>query len=353
MAEKLRICMLGVGDAAGGFLEALPYLRNKFILHSVVCRTESKAQEYKEKYGAQTYYLSVDEGIGDPECDVVINNLPTPLHRSVTEESARLGKHVLVEKPMAENAQDARAMIRICHEAGVTLQVGQICRFMPAHIGARELIRRGEIGQPLHVTVHFLSLTTPQWVPSWHNKELAQGGYLLSHSGSHTIDLTLWLLDDRPSRVYCEAASNNPAYPGEDDYSLLAWFDSGVIYSDIHSANARVNIFDQRIIGSEGTLTITNYANLYLNTQRVDCSAWGAPPLGAGQPDLLITDFRTWRWVAYKRQLEEFYDAIVEGQAPSSSGESVLSSIEVIDAGIRSALTHQVQWMDYRGVECL
>jgi UDP-N-acetylglucosamine 3-dehydrogenase len=333
-------------------LEALPYLRDKFILRSVVCRTESKAQEHKAKYGAETYFLSTAEGINDRECDVVINNLPTPLHRSVTEECARLGKHVLLEKPMAENTEDSRAIIRACREADVTLLVGQICRFMPAHIGARELIRRGDIGQPFHVVAYYLGLTTPEWVPSWHKAELAQGGYLLSHTGSHTIDLTFWLLDDKPSRVYCEAASNNPAYPGDDDYSLVAWFDAGVMYSEVRSANARGPlVFDHHVIGSKGTLAITNYANLFLNGERVDCSPWGAPPMMApDKPDLPISDFRQWRWAAYKLQLEEFYRAIMEGKTPSASGESVLPSIEVIDAGIRSALTHQVQRMDYRGV---
>jgi predicted dehydrogenase len=230
------------------------------------------------------------------------------------------------------------------------MMVGQICRFMPAHIAARQLIAQGDIGRPLQVLVNFLSLTTEEWLPEWHRHQtLAEGGYLLSHNGSHTIDLTLWLLNERPSRVYCEAASNIGVLAGDSEYSLLAWFDSGVMYSETKSINSRAAPrFECSIVGSEGALTITNYANLYLNEQRVDCAPWGAPPLVApNEADLPMNAFRQWRWAAYKLQLEEFHRAISEGREPSASGASVLPSIEVIDAALRAAQAHQVQSMTY------
>jgi predicted dehydrogenase len=77
--------------------------------------------------------------------DVVDLCVPTHLHHAMTLEAASAGKHVVCEKPMALELNDARAMIEACEQAGVRLFVAHVVRFFPQYRAARDALQAGQI----------------------------------------------------------------------------------------------------------------------------------------------------------------------------------------------------------------
>ena len=104
-------------------------------------RGKAKAAEFG------TEYYELDDLLAIPEIDGVIICSENAKHRQFTEAAARAGKHILVEKPIATTLEDAQAMIDICKEEGVKLQVAFPCRFIPAVQQAKEAIDNGRLGR--------------------------------------------------------------------------------------------------------------------------------------------------------------------------------------------------------------
>jgi predicted dehydrogenase len=91
-------------------------------------------------------YRSANEAIGDPDVEAVDICLPTGLHASVAMAALRAGKHVLVEKPLALNAETANAVIAEAETAGRILMTGQVLRFIPAYRDIAALLASRELG---------------------------------------------------------------------------------------------------------------------------------------------------------------------------------------------------------------
>ena len=136
------------------------------------------------------------EAIAMPGVDAVDICLPTPLHRPVAERALELGRHVLVEKPLALTLEDADA-IGAAAAAGRLLMVGHVLRYFPEIIELRRLLASGELGRPLAVTA--LRLSPP---PDWNRWMLdpVQSGGTLVDLMIHDFDICCAILG-APHRV--------------------------------------------------------------------------------------------------------------------------------------------------------
>ncbi|HEX2773752.1 MAG TPA: Gfo/Idh/MocA family oxidoreductase, partial [Micromonosporaceae bacterium] len=102
-------------------------------LHGVLSRRPETAGAFARAHGAATTYASLEAMLADPEVDVVYVASPNGLHREHVVAAAEAGKHVLCEKPMANDPGDCLAMIAACSRAGVRLGIGFQYRQHPAH----------------------------------------------------------------------------------------------------------------------------------------------------------------------------------------------------------------------------
>ena len=201
MKRQLGIAVVGCGWA-GRFAYLLP-LRSipDCQLLWVLDRDAELASATGREFGAACSSTQLAAPLSDPAVDAVVIASPTPLHAAQAIAALQAGKHVLVEKPMASSAYEARAMAEAARTSGNVLMVAHCCRFMPAFVEARRLMRNGRVGRPLHVQSRRNALIE-QLKPWW--KTERPGGFLLSCSAGHAIDTTLWLLGSRPTRVYAE-----------------------------------------------------------------------------------------------------------------------------------------------------
>jgi predicted dehydrogenase len=151
--------------------------------------------EAAERFGYEGYYLDYHEMLADPRIQLFDNCGSANQHAAPTLAAIAAGKHVLCEKPLAPNVDDARAMWQAAEAAGVCHATGFNYRFVPAVRFVRQLIEEGVLGTIFHFRGRYLQEggDNPERPFTWRS-DRAQGGYgALGDIGVHIIDLARFL----------------------------------------------------------------------------------------------------------------------------------------------------------------
>ena len=151
----------------------------------------------KYDFSAVRKYANFEDAVGDPDVEAVDLCLPTHLHARAAISALRAGKHVLVEKPMALTAAEAREMIGAAEEAGRILMTAQVLRFWPTYVALAECLRSGRLG-PVRSALFRRRCAAPAWSRWMADRSLSGGGVfdLLIHD----VDMCLHLFG-RPESV--------------------------------------------------------------------------------------------------------------------------------------------------------
>ena len=155
MTDKLRWGVLSTADI--GLQKTLPGLQRseRGEVAAIGSRDQGRAQKAADELGIPRAYGSYEELLADPDIDAVYNPLPNHLHARWTLEAARAGKHVLCEKPLAMDVEEAQGMIDGCREAGILLGEGFMYRLHPQWVRVREILAAGTLGDIHAVQVMF------------------------------------------------------------------------------------------------------------------------------------------------------------------------------------------------------
>lgn len=346
MGSRLKICVVGCGRVAISHLDGTLQAQDEVELAAVISRDPGKAAKFAAKYGAKKIHPSLEDALQDPGIEAVVLCLPNHLHRDYTIRCARAGKHVLVEKPMANTAAECEEMILAAERNGVKLMVGQSRRFHEAVLKSKELVDNGRIGLLFSITaVLFAYLRSPptDW---WRSKDKA-GGLIIPLWGNHIIDYILWMFGEMPERVYCEAYSNNPNWEGEDETTIIMGY-SGNRHATIKmswntilkSAEGEWDgkgkmlsssdiIYERRIQGSEGSLFLKDETFLSHNAITVM------------EGNQAISNFGM--------QIKEFASAIRENREALISGRFAANIVKIQEAAFESAKRHNVLVINEQG----
>ncbi len=331
MKDKIGVAVVGLGRVADSHLDAIRLNSDTTRLVAVVDINESLAKSTAERSKVK-FYTSVEAALGDPDIQAMVVCLPHDLHKRIGIQIMEAKRHVLMEKPLATNLEDASQLIEKAKEKRVTLMVGQSHRFFSA-VQETKLRIKETIGDPFNLIYTsfrpFHRLTTPPW---WQDVEKT-GGLAFTMLGAHTIDFTLWIYEGRrPVRVYAEARSLNPKFEGMDEIVIVITFDDGSVATNHLSLNTSPSKKDCLIIGPQGTILISHSesssglagvftCDLYINGELVRS--------GEQKPH------------NFALQMREFSTAILEGRKPSVRNTDILKQLAIIDAAKKSAETHQ------------
>lgn len=129
------------------------------------------------------------------DIDTVIVSTPPSLHAEMTVAALRAGKHVLCEKPMARNVDEANDMISASQASGKFLATGFNYRFYPSIQKAKEWLDEGLIGELDHIR-SYAGYTAADHSQAWLHDQNIMGGGALRDNGIHLIDLTAYFLGD-------------------------------------------------------------------------------------------------------------------------------------------------------------
>lgn len=216
----------------------------------------ARAQERAAQAGPAVRWSSnPDAVLDDPEVDVVALLLPHHLHVKDTLAAVERGKHVLVEKPMALTLQDCAAMIQAAEAHERSLAVGQVLRFRDPYIFGRQVIAEGKIGRPVHaIRRRYAKRGGDSGQLDWVKDKHLSGG-LLYGNGVHEIDAYLWLMNDRPTEVYAQAASLEAVdRRGGTELSVLIETELSGALNLTMSTGTSQSVWDFWAIGTDGDL---------------------------------------------------------------------------------------------------
>jgi predicted dehydrogenase len=200
-------------------------------------------------------YTDYNELLAIPELDIVVVATPDQLHREMSVAALELGKNVLCEKPFALTREDVTAMVQAANKEGNgKLMVGQVCRYNPGFMKAKELIDSGAIGELYYVESEYAHdyMRIVQGVTGWRADPLRHG---VIGGGCHAIDLLRWIAGD-PEEVF--AFGNHkllPTIPTDDATISVLRFPNNVIGKVFVSTGCKRNYTMRSLFyGTKGTI---------------------------------------------------------------------------------------------------
>lgn len=203
MEQTIQVGIIGTGGIAKG--KHMPALAKVQGVEMVAfCDIEiEKAREAAAKYGTADakVYADYTALLQDPKIDVVHVLTPNDSHAVITIAALEAGKHVMCEKPMAKKAADARRMLEAAKKSGKKLTIGYQTRQTPDAKYLKKLCAAGELGEVYYAKALAIRRRA---VPTWGVFLDAdkQGGGSLIDIGTHSLDLSLWMMDNyKPKSV--------------------------------------------------------------------------------------------------------------------------------------------------------
>ncbi len=283
--RKIGYCIIGLGRISmDHFMPGTLTSRNSRVT-GIVSGHREKALAQAAKYGvpeSSIYsYENMDQFKNNPAIEAVYVALPNSMHAEYTIRSARAGKHVLCEKPMATTVSDSMAMIKACKEANRKLMIAYRCHYEPTNLRAMQLIRDGKLGKIQAIeSANGFKERAGEWRL---DRKLAGGGPLMD-MGVYSLNACRYLTGEEPVDLkgYSSVIDHDGRFDTvEENVSWTMKFPSGVVASCNTSYGAPMNGF-YRVHGSLGFL----YAEPAFPYQGLHLTAEFTDP-GGGKPTLL------------------------------------------------------------------
>ena len=258
----LKIAIVGTGIIVKSHLKAFAQL-DDIELVAVCDINEEKAKAYSEEYGVP-YFLDYKEMPGKVDFDAVILNLPHGLHCPVSEFFLDAGKHVLVEKPMANTVEECDRMIAAAKRNNKKLAVGHIQRFMPSIKTVKQIYESGELGKLCmyteNRTVNYFDPSRPRW---FLDKKMAGGGVVMNY-GAHAFDKLFSIMGDvKITSLDSQCANYQNDATIEGHAQFFAKFDNGVTAAITFSGYTNTG-YEAYYYFTNGALKVMNH-NIEIN----------------------------------------------------------------------------------------
>lgn len=219
--QGLRFGILGTARIAEKVAAAIQ-AADGASLDVIASRDADRAREWAHGHQVPRSVGDYRRVIDDPEIDAVYIPLPNSMHHAWTLAAAEAGKHVLCEKPLGINAQQAREMAAACREHQVQLMDGVMWIHHPRTIAMKEQLTSGTLGELRRVTSAFTFRFDE--VPDYDIRlDPKTGGGSLGDLGWYCCRATLWAFDDLPTRVFATARMFRDV---DMNLSALLWYDN-------------------------------------------------------------------------------------------------------------------------------
>ena len=326
MSKKVRWGILST--ARIGREQVIPALKNGELTDvvAIASRDGNRAQDAAAEFGIPKAYASYEALLADPEIDAVYNPLPNHLHAPLTIKALDAGKHVLCEKPIALNAEEAQQIEAAQRRSGKLVAEAFMVRFHPQWQRAREIARSGRLGdvRAIH-TLFSYHLTDPDNIRN--QAEIGGGG--LYDVGCYAVATARFIFGADPERVI-GVFDRDPAMRTDRVASGLAEFPSGR-HLAFTCATQLVPTQRVQIIGTKGRLEIQVPFNPRCDQPTRIMIDDGRDLIGSGAEMEEFTPADQ-----YQRQGDAFSRAILEGSSLEFPMGDAIMNMRVLDALFRS-----------------
>jgi predicted dehydrogenase len=271
-----------------------------------------------------------------PDIDLVSITSSSGSHARLALAALAAGKHVVIEKPMAMNAAEARRIIAAAAERRVVLSVISQRRFEPVHQAVKRAVASGALGRLLLVEARCPYYRSQEYYDSadWRGTIAEDGGALMNQS-IHSVDLLLWFAG--PARqVVGRTATQTHRMEAEDLAVAIITFASGAYGTITASTSIRPGFLPTLdLYGEHGTIKLEGAAVTHWTVPGID------PPVAEGPTSAGVTSPQLASHEHHRTQLADVLGAIEEGRAPAVTGEDGLRAVELVDGVYQSARSGQ------------
>ncbi|MCD6416747.1 MAG: Gfo/Idh/MocA family oxidoreductase [Planctomycetes bacterium] len=272
MAERIRVGFVGAGGIAAAQARALLKLDDVELVAACDIK-EDAARAFADKFEAPHTFTDYHEMLALDGLDAVTVCTPNSAHKGPTIAALQAGKHVMVEKPMAMNAEEAQAMVDAAEASDGDLVMGFQWRLGPQVQTVKRFVDAGELGNVLYARVQALRR---RGIPHWGvfgRKELQGGGPLID-IGVHLIEAAHFLMGEpKPTSASAQTFTymgNKPptavgpweawdweTYNVEDLAVGFVRFDGGavMVVESSFAAHIEGDKFGIQIMGDKGGIT--------------------------------------------------------------------------------------------------
>ena len=313
----MKVACLGMGWWSDVLADAIKR-SGKLTIASCYSRSPEKREAFARKYGcvAAPSYESI---LSDKKIEAIVNTTPNAAHLETTRAAAAAGKHVFLDKPIANTIADARAITQACRKAKVVLALGYQRRRESHFRFIKEKIH--EFGRLVNAEANISRDRLGQIDPtSWRYTAEGMPGGVMLQIGIHYTDVLEYLLG--PVRAV-NGRFVRLVLPGDnaDVASLILEHENGALSTLNASYASASEYYLMNIYGKEASA----YYDFHQGLRLLRRGARIAEPVQVGKNDSIV------------EELEEFERAVRGEVEPEKDGERITASLAVILAGIRSA----------------
>lgn len=350
--KKVGYGLIAMGAMGVQHYNGIQRSHNSYV--AAVCDSDPEVLEKARK----ELHLSRDmcttdyhELLKNPEVTAVIVSTPDQLHMQATIDALEAGKHVLCEKPMALTVAECAKMVEASERTGNKLMIGQICRYAPGFVMARNLIASGEIGELFFVESEYAhdysSIPgTGGWrVDPVHLRHPIIGG------GIHAIDLLRWIAGNPTELTAYTSRKVLTDWPVDDCFISILKFPEGVLGKVFCSVGCKRSYTMRSVFyGSEGTIIVENTLpylilykdHIYQNEKVFEGRLPGVPEQRVEMRIPVKVDSHN-----TSAEILEFSDLILQGKPVVTNGLEGMRSVMVCNAIVESAARGESVKLNY------
>jgi predicted dehydrogenase len=328
----IRVAVVGVGVMGKNHVRIYQEIAGVELV-AVVDENQTVAEEVGRTFRVPAYsnYLKM---IKHKHPDVISAAVPTSAHHSVVKELLEAGCHVLVEKPIANTAEEAEAMIRLAKQMGRVLMVGHIERFNPAVVELKRRLDSGELGRVYQIYARRLGPFPPR---------IRDVG-VVTDLATHDLDIMRYLIGSEVIRVFAEA-KRELHVTHEDLFAGVLRFENGMIGLLEINWLTPTKMRELFVTGEKGMFRVDYISQdlfFYQNAAK-SRNNWTAADLMHGVSVGNMIQYAIQKKEPLRAELEAFIACIQEKEHHCSNGQDALVALTLAKTLVDSAWTFQVK----------
>jgi UDP-N-acetylglucosamine 3-dehydrogenase len=324
MNHVVKVGVIGLGQM--GQIHARIYQKMSNVDLVAICEySDERRTKAQEEFGCKTY-KHYKEMLTDPEIDAVSIVLPDNLHREAVEIAVQNKKHILLEKPLAKELADGKAMYEITKDYDKVFTVGFLLRFDPRFSMIKRALDEGELGDIIHL---YCRRNSPIIGP----RRYIGSSDLSMHVMIHDIDYINWYMQSEPVKVFAKSRSVLLKEHDMDDviYAIVTYANGAIACMEacwVLPENSPTTIDDKlELVGTKGVAYVDScdHGVRFISDKRIaypDSRHWYETN-GETSGDL-------------SEQLYAFINNVVSGTKSIITPKEAYDSLRVVDAIERS-----------------
>jgi UDP-N-acetyl-2-amino-2-deoxyglucuronate dehydrogenase len=323
--------IIGCGSVADFHIEAISQIEDAKIV-VVSSRNAAKAQAIAQQEGCD-WVTDYHELLSRTDVDIVCVTTSSGSHAQIGLDVLNAGKHLVLEKPIAMNSQDATMLVRTAKERGVILSVISQRRFEAQNQAIKRVLDEGALGKLLLAEVSLPYYRTQAYYDSaeWRGT-IAEDGGVLMNQGIHSLDLLLWFAGKVQS-VFGQTATQTHQMEAEDLGLAILQFSNGAFGTILASTSiqpgfaATINLY-----GEKGTIKLEGSSIVHWTVPGWNEPNWTQADTygGVSDPRSIVSDF-------HQSQFLDVMTSIETGMEPLITGEDGLRAVQLVEAIYESA----------------